>query len=135
MRGARCATGCLIGGAVGRLPLRRRVVAGRLAVTRFDRLASRGGGHLDRLGLGKRCRALAQGAATASLLDTVGALAEVLKSTAPLAADGFAPVKDYGDRGTRSSTIIARGQPGERGGLFLHAEGRPDRTPYCGTHF
>ncbi len=71
--------------------------------------------------------AIAAEAGALPLLEVVARLAEILKRTEPIAADGFAPCKDLGDRGTRSSTIIARG---DGHGLFLHADGPPDRTPY-----
>ncbi len=62
-----------------------------------------------------------------SLVEIVSRLVEILKRTEPIAKDGFAPCKDLGDRGTRSSTVIARG---DSGALFLHADGPPDKTPY-----
>jgi len=70
-----------------------------------------------------------------SLVEIVGALAELLGSTEPVAADGFAPNKRRGDRGTVSSTILATAETNQAGrpapaGMFLHADGAPDSTPY-----
>jgi len=88
--------------------------------------------------------ALAVKARHSSLLDTVAELAEILESTDPVVhvkdmeqdkdKGGFALNKDFGNRGTRSSTIIARGPiargPSHTAGLFLHADGPPHATPY-----
>ncbi|MFG0319495.1 MAG: NRDE family protein [Planctomycetota bacterium JB042] len=71
---------------------------------------------------------IAAAAPAQSLLETVGALVELLKERDPVAAGGYAPNKDRGDRGTVSSTVIARAEPGRATGLFLHAEGPPHRT-------
>lgn len=63
-----------------------------------------------------------------SLVETVGALVELLQSREPVSVCGFAPNKDRGDRGTVSSTIIARSEAGRHAGLFLHADGPPHRA-------
>ncbi len=73
---------------------------------------------------------IASVAGISSLVETVSALSDFLKNDEPVAADGFAPCKDHGDRGTRSSTIIARADSGTRTGMFLHADGNPRSTRY-----
>ena len=72
---------------------------------------------------------IAAAAAGQGMLETVADLVELLRESEPMTDDGFAPCKDHGDRGTRSSTVIARGA-GDQPGLLLHADGPPDRTPY-----
>lgn len=72
--------------------------------------------------------AIAADAGNAPMIDTVGLLVDLLRIRAEL-VEGFTPNKDLGDRGTRSSTVIARGEPGQPG-LFLHADGPPDHTPF-----
>lgn len=77
---------------------------------------------------------LAAAARESPLLETVAGLVDFLRGTDPITGDGFRPCKDDGDRGTRSSTIIAPGAAlhGDAGavGLFLYADGPPDRTPF-----
>lgn len=74
---------------------------------------------------------LARAEPAPSLLEAVAILGEALRSSAPLDATGFALSKRHGDRGTRSSTILARGPLGSHGGLFLHADGPPADVPYA----
>lgn len=73
---------------------------------------------------------IAAAAPTRALLDTVTDLVDVLGNRTPQTAAGFVACKDHGERGTRSSTLIARGEQHRDKGLFLHADGPPDRTPY-----
>lgn len=71
--------------------------------------------------------ALSEG--TPDLLHAVSTLREFLSLDRPAGDIDLVPCRRLPDRGTRSSTILARGPILGRG-LLLHAEGPPDRTPY-----
>lgn len=47
----------------------------------------------------------------------------------PISADGFAPCKHHGDRGTRSATVIAVDEAG--GAVYRFADGPPCNTPFA----